>query len=152
MLSVLLWLAVAQVPSRISLEVGESRRVKVPGLQRIAVSGGEIYDLKPVGGDQVEFVGHSPGRSRVLMWRSRGDLIAVELVVVPATPKSKPIPVPVTHTDEQVSVNGQLRQATVFTFPESLAQITSATEADGGVILKGLTTSGERLEIFVTPR
>ena len=152
MLPLLLWLAVAQVPTRITLEVGESQRVKVPGLQRIAVSADQVYDLRPVGGDEVEFIGSAPGRSRVLMWRSRGQLVSMDLLVVPATAKSKAVPVPVTRTVERISVNGEVRQTTVFTFPESLAQVTDTTEVDGGVILKGLTTSGEHLEIFITPR
>jgi hypothetical protein len=152
MLSLLVALAVAQVPTSLTLEVGETRRITVPGLQRIAVSGADVYDVKTRGRDEVEIIGFSPGRSTLLIWRSRGDRVSIDLRVVPATPKTKTIAVPVTRTVERVSVNGREQKATVFTFPEALAQITEATDVDGGVLLKGLTTSGERLEILVTPR
>ena len=86
------------------------------------------------------------------MWRSRGDRVSIDLRVVPATPRSKALEVPVTRTVERLPVNGQERKTTVFTFPETLAKITDATDVDGGVLLEGVTTSGERLEILVTPR
>lgn len=148
MLALFLALSLGQVPSKVTVAVGESKVVRVPCLQRIAISGADGYEVRNRGCRELEFIGLAPTKATVLAWTAKGERVAVAIEVVPAaTP-----PVQVTRTVEKVGVDGRERAVEVFTFPEELVEVTSARETDGGVLLEGRTAKGERLEVFVSPR
>lgn len=144
MLALVLFVSLAQVPELLTLEVGETRRLSIPGLQRMAVSV-SCYDARPVGGGKLDFIGVCEGRSTFLGWLGNGKRVVMDVRIVPATPRPKSVAVPVQQEDAGRS------EVSVFTFPEELVEVVDAQELDGGLRLVGRNRAGARLEVIVTP-
>ncbi len=57
----------------LKLAVGETRRLEVVGLTRLAIGDPSVADARPLGGGSVELRGMSPGRTTLLAWTEAGQ-------------------------------------------------------------------------------
>jgi Pilus formation protein N terminal region len=142
MLLTLASLVLLQVPPDgvLTLELGEQRKLKLPGLQRVAVSVGQA-DCKTIGNDELLFLGTEVGKSPFHGWLTNGKHVTFMVNVVPS---KGPRPVPTTTT--------QKGDVTVFEFNEDLAEITETREVDGGLLIRGKNRKGLGVEVLLTPK
>lgn len=156
MLSCLLALVASGAPwvsgQVLELEVGEERVIRVPGVQRIAVSSVSLYDVKTMGRDEVWFKGFAVGKTTVLLWTNDGTRLTIPLSVV--AHRSRPAPVAVTKSKGRAvgadgGVSGSLE---VFEFPAELVDVREVGRADGGVHFVGTDRNGSKYDLVLTPR
>ena len=59
--------------STLTITVGQTRRIRIPGLKRVAIGNSSIADVKVVGGETVLIIGKSPGVTNLTFWSRRGQ-------------------------------------------------------------------------------
>jgi Flp pilus assembly secretin CpaC len=136
----------------LELEVGETRVIRIPGLQRVAVSNVSCYDVKTLGRDQLLFQGTAEGGTTVLVWTAKGERFSIPLKIVPARPRVVQIP---TTSAKGVVVRpdgGTAGQVDVFEVPVELKDVRQVSEVDGGLHLVGTDANGARYDLVLTPR
>ncbi len=72
-LGVLLWVIDLFAVSTITLSVGQTKRIRVRGLRRVAIGDSSIADVKVIGGNTILLIGKSPGVTSLTFWGSRGQ-------------------------------------------------------------------------------
>ena len=70
-----------QVLPQVRLQRGESKILKIPGLQRVAVGDPSTVDVKTIGGDRLEVIGVDAGRTTLLAWTTSGERYTANLEV-----------------------------------------------------------------------
>jgi Flp pilus assembly secretin CpaC len=97
-----------------TLKVGETRRVEVGELKRIALGDPSIADVRTAGSHQLELVGVSPGKTTLLVWLASGERKSYLLQVTgegkahPQTRKAQP-PAPEVQGDTLTLQAGETR-------------------------------------------
>ena len=67
--------------STLTLSVGQTRRIRIPGLRRVAIGDSSIADVKVVGGETLLIIGKSPGVTNITFWgRSGQEQIRVKVI------------------------------------------------------------------------
>lgn len=142
MLLTLASLVLLQVPADgvLTVELGEQRTLKLPGLQRIAFSVGQA-DCKSIGNDEVLFLGTELGKAPFHGWLTNGKHVTF-LVNVVASKGPRPVPVTTQRKGD----------VTVFEFNEELTEITETREVDGGILIRGKNRKGLGVEVMLTPK
>jgi serine/threonine-protein kinase len=52
----------------LSLAIGETKHMVIPGIERIAIGDSDICDVKTVGNDEMLLIGHAEGTTTLLVW------------------------------------------------------------------------------------
>lgn len=156
MLSCLLALVASAAPwvpgQSIELEVGEERVIRIPGLQRVAVSGTFGYDVKTRGHDELLLIGLAVTKSTLLVWTSRGDRLTIEFSVVAKRARSSPVAVTKSKGRAVGADGGVSGSLEVFEFPAELVDVREVGRADGGVHFVGTDRNGSKYDLVLTPR
>jgi len=144
------------LPASLELELGEERLFTVPGLMRLAVSGADVYDAKPMGRDRLLIIGATLGRSTILGWLSNGVRITVPIRVTPPKQKRQ-AEVPTTQSTQRivrVEADGGITadQVQVIEIPEELTDLREVGSGDGGLVLEGTAADGTVRRITLTPK
>ncbi len=59
--------------STLTLSVGQTRRVKIPGLKRVAIGDSTVADVKVIGGETLLVIGKAPGVTNITFWGRNGQ-------------------------------------------------------------------------------
>lgn len=156
MLSCLLALVTAGAPwvpgQAIELEVGEERVIRVPGIQRVAVSNTVGYDVKTLGNDALLLIGLAVTKSQLLVWTSRGERLTIEFSVVAKRARSSPVAVTKSKGRAIGADGGVSGSLEVFEFPAELVDVREVGRTDGGVHFVGTDRNGSKYDLVLTPR
>jgi hypothetical protein len=136
----------------VTLVVGQQETFHVPGISRIAVSGG-VYSVHTVGHDDVVVSGAEPGRSTLLIWKSNGERISAPVRVLPEA-RHAGVEVPVKthrHSALRVAADGGVEHGEVLIveIPEELSDVHEVPTGDGGAQWVGTAPDGTRRVIKV---
>lgn len=135
----------------IELEVGEERALRLPGLQRVAVSNTIGYDVKTRGNDELVLIGLAVTKATVLVW-TRHERFAIELSVVAKRVRSLPVAVTTSRGKAVGADGGVSGSLEVFEFPAELVDVREVGRADGGVHFVGTDRNGSKYDLVLTPR
>jgi hypothetical protein len=156
----LLLLALAQnppLPPALELRIGEERRFHVPGIQKIAVSGVTVYNIRVIGRDDIAVSGAGEGRSTILYWLKGGVRLSTALNVVENPPHKRREEVPVTiaraHSrDRQADGGSSPDDLLIVEIPEDLHDVHVVDAMDGGSRWVGTAPDGTLRIITLTPQ
>ncbi|MBL8913264.1 MAG: pilus assembly protein N-terminal domain-containing protein [Archangium sp.] len=140
MLVLTLALMTAQVPTSLTLGIGEHRTIKLGPIQRIAVSA-SVYEVRTFDDGVAEFIARSEGASTFIAWRPNGERIVFPIrVVIAARGSTAPSP------------KGKRIETQTLTLPDDVAEILEVTETNGEVHAKAKMRDGTTQQFVLKPR